>query len=450
MNLAALSISELAPLIRDRQISPVEVTRLCLRRIEHLNPKLNAFIHVAADTALREAEQAEHEISTGRYNSPLHGIPIALKDMIDVAGEKTTAASRLFANNIASSDAEVVRHLRRAGAIILGKLNLHEFAYGGSGVISAYGPALNPWNAAHITGGSSSGSAAAVAAGLCYAALGTDTAGSIRVPAAMCGIVGLKPTHGLVSTSGVVPLSESLDHVGPMARTVEDARLVFEALRRELLNQELAASTVPRIGIAREFFFNDLSHEIESCLESALDSLERLGELREIAIPIDNDRTLQRGESYRYHRQFLADRASLYDPETLRRIHTGEDVTESMITDQREALRRFRQRSMDIFTDVDFVITPTSPIEAPTLARLQGSPELRPTELLMLRNTRPFNVLGWPAVSVPCGLTSKGLPVGIQIAAAPNEEDGLLRFAAELEQDLNFQSKQLELIAGLY
>ena len=224
------TIVELAPRLRRKEVSPVEVTRACLDRIEKLNPALNAFITVTAESALAEARAAEIEISRGEWRGPLHGIPIAIKDLIDTAGTRTTAASAVFEHRVPTEDAEVVRRLRQAGAVILGKNNLHEFAYGGSSLVSFFGDVHNPWNTAHIAGGSSGGSAAAVAAGLCYAAIGTDTAGSIREPAALCGCVGIKPTYGRVSARGVIPLSWSLDHVGPLAATVGDAAVVLQAI----------------------------------------------------------------------------------------------------------------------------------------------------------------------------------------------------------------------------
>ena len=224
------TITDLAPRLRRKEVSPLELTRTCLDRIEKLNPSLNAFITVTAESALAEARAAEKEISRGEWRGPLHGIPVALKDLIDTAGTRTTAASALYQNRVPAEDAEVVRRLRKAGAVILGKNNLHEFAYGASSLVSFFGDVHNPWNTSHIAGGSSGGSAAAVAAGLCYAAIGTDTAGSIRLPASLCGCVGIKPTYGRVSTRGVIPLSWSLDHVGPLAATVADAALVLQAI----------------------------------------------------------------------------------------------------------------------------------------------------------------------------------------------------------------------------
>src|SRR6202041_1286874 len=224
------AIVELAPRLRRREISPLELTRACLDRIGKLNPELNAFITGTAESALGEARTAEAEISRGKWRGPLHGIPIAIKDLIDTAGTRTTAASALYPNRIPTEDAEIVRRLRQAGAVILGKNNLHEFAYGGSSLVSFFGDIHNPRNTAHIAGGSSGGSAASVVAGLCYAAIGTETAGSIREPAALCGCVGIKPTYGRVSARGVIPLSWSLDHVGPLAVTVADAAVVLQAI----------------------------------------------------------------------------------------------------------------------------------------------------------------------------------------------------------------------------
>ncbi|HET9838757.1 MAG TPA: amidase, partial [Candidatus Angelobacter sp.] len=215
-----LSLSEAARNVREKKISPVELTQLCLKRIEQLNPKLNAFISVTADSALQQAREAEAEIQRGHWRGPLHGIPIALKDLFDTAGLRTTAASGVFKDRVPTEDSEVVRRLKNAGAVLLGKLNMHEFAYGGSSVVSFFGPVRNPWSAEHMAGGSSGGSAAALAAGLCYGAMGSDTGGSIRQPSAYCGTVGIKPTYGRVSTRGVVPLSWLYDHVGPMTRTV--------------------------------------------------------------------------------------------------------------------------------------------------------------------------------------------------------------------------------------
>src|SRR5947209_9285943 len=243
--LAWLDLAEASRLVQRRAVSPVELTRACLERIERLDPILKAFITIAAESALREAQQAEAEIAKGNWKGPLHGIPLAVKDLVETAGVRTTAGSAVLKDFVPAQDAPMVQRLKAAGAVLLGKLNLHEFAYGGSSMISHFGIVKNPWNPAHITGGSSSGSAAAVAAGLCYGAIGTDTAGSIRLPAACCGIVGLKPSYGLVSTRGVVPLSFSHDHAGPMTRRVTDAALMLQVIAsydaQDICSQKFAA-----------------------------------------------------------------------------------------------------------------------------------------------------------------------------------------------------------------
>jgi aspartyl-tRNA(Asn)/glutamyl-tRNA(Gln) amidotransferase subunit A len=434
-----LTLSQAAEAIRTRQLSPVELTKHCLTRIQFLDLELNSFIAVAHDLAMVQARAAEKEIAAGNYRGSLHGIPIALKDLIDVEAERTTAASAVCADHAAAKDAEVTQRLRKAGAIFLGKTNLHEFAYGGSGVISAYGPVQNPWDSKRITGGSSSGSAAAVAAGLCFMALGTDTAGSIRLPASYCGVVGLKPTHGLVSTEGVVELSRSLDHVGPITRSVEDSRIAMGVLAE--MNDEESPSS-PRIGVVRKFFLDNAQAEIVQVWEAAISKISKeFGQsFREIEIPISNDRTLQKAESYQAHKQFLGERSHLYDPQTLQRIKSGGDTTPKQIEALQADLKQFRTMSARVFSNVDIVATLTVPIEPPRIADLQNSPELRPTELMMLRNTRPFDVLGWPTITIPCGLTSSGLPVGLQLSAGFLQERCLLDMAARCERILAFSA----------
>src|SRR5580704_4611601 len=278
------SIGEASELLRKRELSPVELTKNCLAQIEKLNPTLNAFVTVTAELALTQARAAEAEILSGHWRGPLHGIPLALKDLIDTAGIRTTAASALFKDRVPAEDAEVVRRLKEAGAVLLGKQNLHEFAYGGSTMISYYGEVHNPWDPARIAGGSSGGSAASVAAGLCYGAIGTDTAGSVREPAALCGIVGLKPTYGRVSVRGVIPLSLSLDHIGPIARTVADAAVTLQAIagydKKDANSVDMPVPDYlaslrqqwrpPRIGVPRKLFFEDLDPAVASAVEEAL------------------------------------------------------------------------------------------------------------------------------------------------------------------------------------
>jgi aspartyl-tRNA(Asn)/glutamyl-tRNA(Gln) amidotransferase subunit A len=451
-------IVELAAHLRNRSLSPVELAKDYLARIEKLNPAINAFITVTADSALAQAREAEAEISRGNWRGPLHGIPLALKDIIDTAGIRTTAASALFQDRVPAKDAEVVRRLKNAGAVLLGKQNLHEFAYGGSSVVSYYGEVHNPWNLAHIAGGSSGGSAAAVAASLCCGAIGTDTSGSVREPAALCGVVGLKPTYGRVSARGVIPLSPSLDHIGPIAATVEDAAVILQAIAgfdvgdststdRPVTDYLAALHQQPkamRIGVPRPFFFADLDLGVAAAVEKALSVMAGMtAGLREVELQVPTDRTLQSAEAFAYHAAFAAGNPQLYQPETLRRIQAGASISTEDARQQREELKDMRGQIAPVFEDVDVLVTPTTPVVAPTIAELQQNPDqLRPRELLLLRNTRPFNIWGLPAISLPCGLTSTGLPIGIQISGPHWREDQVLQLAYAYEQATEWHKRQ--------
>lgn len=456
------SIVETSRLLRSRELSPVELTRTCLERIEKYNPALNAFVCVSADRALREAQAAEAEIQAGRWRGPLHGIPIALKDLIDVVGLPTTAASNVLKDRIAIQDADVTRRLREAGAVLLGKQNLHEFAYGGSSVISAFGPVRNPWNPGHITGGSSGGSAAAVAAGMGLAAIGTDTAGSVREPAALCGVVGLKATYGRVSAKGVIPLSLSLDHVGPLTTCVADAAVLLQSIedpnappidglappaREDYLRTLEEPVRALRIGVPRTFFLEDLDPEISGAFEQALRVLRGMqADILDVSIEVSADRTLQSAESYEYHREWVKSSPELYQPETLRRIRTGEAWSTADVESARKEFEQIRHSIKDVFRNVDALVTPTTPIAAPVLAELEEHPELlRPRELMLLRNTRPVNVWGLPAISVSCGFTKAGLPIGLQIIGPHWGESRILRLAHVYEQATEWHKHQPEL-----
>jgi aspartyl-tRNA(Asn)/glutamyl-tRNA(Gln) amidotransferase subunit A len=444
------TIAELSQRLRRREISPVGVTQDCLSQIEKLNPTLNAFITVMAESALADARTAEAEIRRGEWRGPLHGIPIALKDLIDTAGVRTTSASALHESRIPHEDAEIVRRLRQSGAVIVGKNNLHEFAYGGSSLISHFGEVHNPWDTGRITGGSSGGSAAAVAAGLACAAIGTDTAGSIREPAALCGCVGLKPTYGRVSSRGVIPLSPSLDHVGPLASTVTDAAIVLQAIAgydaadvttpdvavADYVSMQKEGAKSLRVGVPRAYFFDDLDEEVFSAMDHALRGVATLvAQVKEIKLDVPTDRTLQAAESYAYHAENITKNAAIYQPETLRRIRTGEKVSAAEYIQRLAELKESRRRITQVFAEIDVLVTPTTPIPAPAIADLKASPDaLRPAELKLLRNTRPFNVWGLPAISVPCGFTQNGLPIGLQIASPHWREDLVLRLAYAYEQ----------------
>jgi aspartyl-tRNA(Asn)/glutamyl-tRNA(Gln) amidotransferase subunit A len=434
------TISEVSEQIRRGECSPVELVQECLDAIGRLNPSLNAFITVTAETALAEARQAEAEIQSGHWRGPLHGIPVGLKDLIDTAGVRTTAAGAIFRDRVPAEDADVVKKLKAAGAVFIGKQNLHEFAYGGSSLISHFGPVRNPVNPDFIAGGSSGGSAAAVSTGMCFAAIGTDTAGSIREPAALCGVVGLKPTYGLVSTRGIIPLSTSLDHAGPIARSVEDAAIALDVIAtrpgsyRESLSQGIKNF---RIGLLRKCFFEDLDPYISAAVERAIEYFRGVGcTIRDIELPINEDRTVFLAESHAYHRDKIASSPELYQSETLRRVHVGEDISEAEYQQALLELQKMRREIVTNIQDVDVVMTPTTPVPALRISDLtKDISQLRPAEILLLRNTRPINVWGLPAISVPCGFTSAGLPIGLQIAGAPGEDAKVLR-AAHLYEKL--------------
>jgi len=458
VGVASLSLTEAAELVRRRRVSPVELTRACLERIEKVNPGLNAFITVTAESALASARVAEEEIGRGGWKGPLHGIPIALKDLLDTAGVRTTAGSALFKERIPQQDAQVVRRLKEAGAVLLGKLNMHEFAFGGSSAFSAFGPVRNPWNPAYSSGGSSGGSAAAVSAQLCYAALGSDTGGSIREPAACCGIVGLKPTFGRVSTSGAIPLSWSLDHIGPMTRTVNDAALVlqviagYDAQAPASINEpvpdytaEIGGSTSAlRLGVPRDFFYEGLHPDIEAAMQAALGVLAGLTRTQRDVPPLAADASyasimepyvaILSAEAYEFHREYVASSPELYQSPTLKRIRRGADVTLSAYLKSRRRLDQVRHAGMSFFADVDLLVTPTMPVPPFALNELGDPDAARSLELRMLHHTRPLNFLGLPSLSVPCGFTAAGLPLGLQICGPPGSEATVLRLAQAFER----------------
>ena len=452
--LTSLSLQEASAALRAKKASSVDLTRACLERIERLNPVLNTFITVTAETALQEAARADEEIARGKYRGELHGIPIALKDLVDTAGVRTTAASAVYENRIPERDATVVRRLRQAGAVFLGKLNLHEFAYGGSGIISHYGPVRNPWDTARITGGSSSGSAAAVAAGLCFAAIGTDTAGSIRLPASVCGITGLKPTYGLVSAAGVIPLCWSYDHIGPMTRTAIDAALVLDAIAGydpedptgtnfDFGPTAASIEQTPaglRFATASKIFEEDLDPSVERSYREALGILSKIfgNHAKQVEIPVETSQVVRVAEPFAYHEHLLKENPALYQPATLQRIRAGEGISATKYLEVRRELELLRRRSLSIFDEVDVIATPTVPCLPARIDDLLANPaDLRPHELRMLRNTRHFNTLGWPAITFPCGLANN-LPVGLQLAAAPGRDGLLLQIAHAFEKESGF------------
>ena len=344
--------------------------------------------------ALAEARSAEAQIAQGDWKGPLHGIPIAVKDLLDTAGIRTTAGSALFKDRVPAEDAEVVRRLRAGGAVLLGKLNMHEFAFGGSSAISYFGPVRNPWDVAYSPGGSSGGSAAAVASGLCYAALGSDTGGSIREPAAYCGIVGLKPTYGCVSTTGAIPLSWSLDHIGPMTRTVSDTALVLQVIAGydaedpasldlpipEYLADIGAPTSALRLGILRDYFYESLNPDIEAGMQNALSVLESLTRSLQEVAPLATDgsyasvmnpyRAILAAEAYEFHKDYITASPELYQAPTLKRLRAGAEVATSTYIQSRRQLEQLRHAVVRRFDEVDFLITPTTPVPPFTVAEL--------------------------------------------------------------------------------
>ena len=457
--LAWLPLAEVSGLLRERKVSPVDITRACLDRIERLNPRLNAFITVTAGQALADARAAEAEIAKGNWRGPLHGVPIALKDLVDTAGVRTTAASAIFANRVPSADAEVTRRLKAAGAILLGKTNMHEFAYGDSSAQSHYGPVRNPWNTARVAGGSSGGSAAAVAAALCYMAIGSDTGGSIRQLAAYSGIVGLKPTHGLVSTRGVIPLSWSLDHVGPMCRTAMDTALALQPIAgydagdpnslEASLPDYAAAARQPvqtlRLGTPRTPFYEELHPEIEGAVNEALRVLRGLSaSIRDVQLPPYKMLAIVGAEAYTYHAPYFTKSPELYQPMTRRRLEAGSRVTTPAYIESRLELARLRRAIVDVFDTVDLLITPTTAVLPATVEEALNDPGTPPAGgvALSLRNTQPFDIYGIPCVSVPCGLTQNGLPIGLSISGPPLGEATVLRLAHAYQQATDWDRRR--------
>jgi aspartyl-tRNA(Asn)/glutamyl-tRNA(Gln) amidotransferase subunit A len=457
-----LSIHDASELVRQKKVSPVELTNACLAQIEKLNPALNAFITVTPESAVAEARAAEAEIQRGKWRGPLHGVPIALKDLFDTAGVRTTAGSGVFKDRVPAEDAEVVRRLKAAGAVLLGKTNMHEFAFGGSSLVTYFGGVHNPWERGHIAGGSSGGSAAAVAGRLCYCALGSDTAGSIRQPAAYCGIAGLKPSYGLVSARGVIPLSWSLDHVGPLARSVEDLALMLQVIAgydpedtasvsMKIPDYAAALRRTPaalRLGVAREFFFESLDPEIERAMNQALPVLEKLtASMKDVRISASTQEqlrsTVRLAEAYTYHAKMMATSPGLYQPETLARLKPGAEVDTATYIQAQRQLAYTRRTIGKIFETIDALITPTSPMLPPDIAEFTGDRNGSVDFVnLNIRNTSPFDVYGWPTISVPCGFSAGGLPIGLQLSAALGQDATVLQLAHAYEQATDWHSRR--------
>jgi aspartyl-tRNA(Asn)/glutamyl-tRNA(Gln) amidotransferase subunit A len=439
-----LTIDEFARKIRGKETTAAAVLEQCLERIKTENPRLNAFILVTADEARRQARRADEELAAGNDRGPLHGVPVSIKDLFDVTDTPTTAASHVRDGHVASSDATVITRLRRAGAVFIGKTNLHEFAFGTTNEDSGYGPARHPLDPIRSPGGSSGGSAASLAAGMALATLGTDTGGSIRIPAAICGTVGLKPTYGELPSDGLVPLSRTLDHVGPLTSTVSDAWHVFHALRGDTVLRPLVPSAVRhlRFGVPRKYFCDLLDHDVRRSFEAAIAAVRASGAtIHDVEIP--NARFIATvyvhivfGDAAPYHAAALDAMPEKYTPPVRMRLEMAryvlaEDYTRAL--EGREVLRREVDAALSGY---DALMLPTVPIPAFKIGtasvELNGSKE--PIRNVTLRLTQLFNITGHPAISLPCGTTAAGFPCGLQLVGTRGQTDQLLHVAAGVER----------------
>jgi aspartyl-tRNA(Asn)/glutamyl-tRNA(Gln) amidotransferase subunit A len=465
-----LSIQQASQELRSGVITPTELLDEALQRIDQFDGDIQAFITVMRDQAHEEAESAENEQRTGFFRSPLHGVPVAIKDLIAVKNIRMTAGSKVLADYIPQEDATVVEQLRKAGAVIIGKTNTHEFAYG-----TYTPPTRNPWNLAAIPGGSSGGSAAAVAAGMCYGALGSDTGGSIRIPSACCGVTGLKPTYGRVSTYGVIPLSWSLDHVGPMGRSAEDCAILFDAIATYDPRDPNSVSGPPgkasatlisgaegrsllslqgiRLGIPSESFVTPLDPEVRAAWRSALLVLQEEGaEVIDVELQrptLNSYRTIQMPEASLTHleREWLIERLEAYGERTRSRLLQGQTIPAIDYLRAQQQRRAFSSNLRSIMQHINALVLPTIPIPALPIDQsyqdilIDGVTENATAALLRL--TMPFNLAGLPAISLPCGFTANSLPIGLQIVGKPFEESMILRIAHAYQQLTDWHRREI-------
>jgi aspartyl-tRNA(Asn)/glutamyl-tRNA(Gln) amidotransferase subunit A len=450
--LCYLTIVEAAAGLRRKAFSPRELTEAALKRIDSIDNKLHCFITLTADVALHQAKEAEQDLRSGKDRGPLHGIPIALKDLYMTQGIRTTCHSAVLQNWVPDNDATAATKLREAGAILLGKVGMHEFAFGGPSVDAPFPAVRNPWNTAHIPGGSSSGSGAALAAGLCYGSLGSDTGGSIRTPSSHCGVVGLKPTYGRVSRFGVIPLSWSLDHAGPMARNVEDCAILLQAVAG-YDPKDPASAAVPapdfraalkngiaglRIGVPRAAWFDEnlgVEPATEELFNQALKTLEELGAAiieidgKPFSVARKANQTILVCEAYAYHEKGLQEAPQKFGSSVRRRLLEGAFLSAADYITAQRARAVINEQICANFSRVDVFATPSAPRPPDSFEGLDPNEQnLRPNF------TNPFNLTGLPAISVPCGFAGGKLPIGLQIAAPSFEESTALRVAYAYEQ----------------
>jgi aspartyl-tRNA(Asn)/glutamyl-tRNA(Gln) amidotransferase subunit A len=466
-DLKKLTLATAAGLIRRKELSSVELTEAVLGRVARLNDRMRAFITVTADRAMDRARTADRESMEGRTIGPLHGVPVSLKDLYDTKGIPTTAGSKVFASRVPAEDGTVVQKMKEAGAVVIGKANLHEFAYGVTTINPHYGTARNPWNPDYISGGSSGGSASAVAMSMGFGSLGSDTGGSIRIPASVCGIVGLKPTYGRCSLHGVVPLSWSMDHPGPMGQTVEDVALLLGVIagydpadpfsQNKPVPAYLAALSGNikglRIGVPRLYFFDDLAAEVEAAIQAALKTLTRLGaNVVDIHLP---SAPLQRGiwsqiaspEAFSYHEKFLEAHGPEYGTDVRSRIEVGRLLLSIDYVRAQRARTLMKEECQKALQSVDVIVVPSLPITPPRIDQttVQRGSVKEPTGVALTRCTRHFNVIGFPAISIPCGFTANGLPIGMQIAGRAFDEATVLRAAHAYEQDARWFERRCDI-----
>lgn len=456
-------VVELGKLIASRKLSPVELAAATVRQIERTQPILNAYLERFTNEFTTAAGVAEKEIAAGRYKGPLHGIPIGLKDLVDVEGHLTTGGSVALQAPAAEADATVTRKLREAGALITGKLNMVEFAFGFSSVNPHTGDVKNPWNVERVAAGSSSGSAAAVAVGAAAMAIGSDTGGSVRMPAAACGITGLKPTYGVVSRAGVLDLSWSSDHVGPMCRTAVDCSLMMNAIAgHDSCDPASANRNIPdftseldrgvdglRIGVPADYFFDDVDPEISAAVMEAVRLLQSEGaELTEIAMPwVGLGRAINVAilipEAAAAHQALLSERGDLYSPAVRHRLEAGLDIKAVDYIYAQRARSKFCHQMADAMRGVDILITPTVPIQTPTLAETtppDGSP-FSPSGGDFPNFTGVFNATGQPSLSLNCGFTSDGMPIGMMISGKPFFDAQVLGIAHAYQRITDWASR---------
>jgi aspartyl-tRNA(Asn)/glutamyl-tRNA(Gln) amidotransferase subunit A len=451
--LAFLSIEQAAHLLRRKEISPLDLVTTALARIEKFNPALNAYITVVADRALRQARQAENQIRRGRAPSLLCGIPISMKDNFWTRGVRTTAGSRILSDFVPDKDSRVSAKLASAGAILLGKTNMHEFAYGITNENPHYGPARNPWALDHVTGGSSGGSAAALAMGIGFAATGTDTGGSIRIPASLCGVVGLKPTFGLVSVEGVVPLAKTLDHAGPLGRSVTDVGIMLDAIAENYPRgmarpnfRKLGKNNRPRkfcLGWPKQYFFERIDKEVRDAVESAAKCFESIGgKVVEVSLSgldrsVDPSTNIALAEATEYHESqgYFPAQAEKYGDDVRHRLELGREVRAVDYLKALEVKRAIIQEFEAAFEEVDVILAPTLPIAAPRIGEKEVviGAEKETVRSALVRLNRPANLTGHPAMSVPCGFTHSGLPIGVQLIGPNWSEARLLAIALAYE-----------------